>query len=436
MTALLQACCLPRRAFVVAAMAGMLAMFSSCRSEKDFSERAAELERSVVRLISIPAAGSDYSSGSGFVINSAGQVITNCHVADGAAGGMIYLLHARPDRIEVYPTRVVARDPGRDLAVLEAKGLKAPALPIAGDTLPKTSLVRSAGFPAWVDNRDDILRLLNRLQAKGDEDIDDPGELASLLSVRFTTGTVSDIRLDEWGVGLMSRARVIDHDAEIFPGSSGGPLFNDQGEVVGVNTMVRMTDSGKIGRASHATEIAAFLKMHDIRYNSRSSFPGFGILLLPGGLMVIFLGSWQWRIWRQRRALPAPSRKPSLELHVSPVRRSAPPRMGRIWSLRGDAERGRPFELLLHESDFAARSGVLQLGRESGHADVELPSDSIGRRHALLILSQQGVMIEDCGSINGTLVNGERLTPGERRGPLRDGTLLGFGGLDLIFAHA
>ncbi len=431
MTALLQA------RWFAAMLAGVALVLSSCRSEKAFSERSAELEKSMVRLISIPGTGSDYSSGSGFVINSAGQVITNCHVADGAAGGMIYLLHDRPDRIEVYPTRLVARDPGRDLAVLEAKGLKAPALRIAGDTLPKTSLVRSAGFPAWVDNRDDILRLLNRLQTTGGEDIEVPGELASLLSVRFTTGTVNDIRVDQWGERMLGRARVIDHDAEIFPGSSGGPLFNEQGEVVGVNTMVRMTDSGKVGRASHATEIVAFLKGHDIRFNSHSAFPGFGILLLPGGLMVIFLGLWQWRIWRQRRAPLVPASKPRLKLRVSPAGRSGPPRRrGRIWTLRGDAGRTGAIELRLHESDFVARSGVIQLGRESGNADITLPSDSIGRRHALLILSQEGVMIEDCGSINGTLVNGERLTAGERRGPLQDGTLLGFGGLDLVFAHA
>jgi hypothetical protein len=431
------------RRFCVVAMAGLAAALSSCRSEKTFSERTPDLEKSVVRLVAITPQGHEYSTGSAFVINGAGQVITNCHVADVvSAGRSIYLLRGRSNNIEVYPTRLVARDPGRDLAVLEAKGLKAPALAIAGDTPPKAGSVHSAGFPGWVDNRGDISRLITRLQAMGDKDIEDAEEFESLVSVRFTTGSVSDVRIEDWGEGMVSRAKVIDHDADISGGNSGGPLFNEQGEVVGVNTMVRVADGTKTCRASHSSEILAFLMAHDIRHGSRSSFPGLGIFVLPGGLMVIFLGAWQWRIWKQRRPRPlhaAPlvvGAKPILQLRVSAPRHREAPRLGRIWALRGEGGPSEPFEFLLHESDFAARSGVIQLGRESGHADIELPSDSIGRRHALLILSQQGVMIEDCGSINGTLVNGERLSPGERRGPLKDGTLLGFGGLDLVFAHA
>lgn len=433
--ALLLARRLLRCAGIVAAI-----LLSSCRSEKPFSERTSELEKSIVRLVSVSPQGSQYSTGSAFVINGKGQVITNCHVADVVAVGRVtYLIRGHHDRIEVYPTRVVARDPGRDLAVLEATGFKAPALAISGESPPKAGSVRAAGFPAWADNHRGIARLIGQLQATGDEDIENAEDLASLASVRFTTGTVSDIRIEDWGEGMVSQAKVIDHDADISGGNSGGPLFDERGEVIGVNTMVRIGDGKKTCRASHSSELIAFLKAHDIRYHSPSSFPGLGVFVLPGALMVAFLGAWQWRIWKQRRAMPLPlaSKKPSLQLHVAPARNTNPPRLGRIWSLRGEGERDDvPFEFLLHESDFAARAGVIQLGREAGHADIELPSDSIGRRHALLILSQQGVMIEDCGSINGTVVDGERLSPGERRGPLKDGTQLGFGGLHLVFAHA
>jgi pSer/pThr/pTyr-binding forkhead associated (FHA) protein len=58
--------------------------------------------------------------------------------------------------------------------------------------------------------------------------------------------------------------------------------------------------------------------------------------------------------------------------------------------------------------------GELVVGRRTG-ADVLIPDPYVSGRHALLIVHGNEIAVEDLGSTNGTIINGERLPPGERR---------------------
>lgn len=75
------------------------------------------------------------------------------------------------------------------------------------------------------------------------------------------------------------------------------------------------------------------------------------------------------------------------------------------------------------------RDGVLTIGRRP-ECDLALPSPLVSREHARLHCGQEGVDIEDLGSVNGTYVNGRRI---QGRGRLTQGDRVGIGGFSFLF---
>ena len=149
-------------------------------------------------------------SGSGTILSPDGIVLTNNHVVEGATGIELALTDARK-----IPARVLGRDPDTDIAVLRAE---------TNDRLPAA-------------------RLGNSKKVR-------PGQIAIAIGNPFgfestvTAGIVS-------AVGRSLRAQngrligdVIQTDAALNPGNSGGPLVNSRAEVVGVNTAVIMGAQG------------------------------------------------------------------------------------------------------------------------------------------------------------------------------------------------
>lgn len=168
------------------------------------------------------------SRGSGFVVDaSARWVVTNAHVASGAEGGR---LRVRLGDGRVLAARLVAYDPGRDLAVLEVPELDVRAMPLAdSDYVQVGQTVLAYGSPYGLDGT-------------------------------LTQGIVSARRDMPTAGGALMRS-VIQTDAPINPGNSGGPLVNARGEVIGVNTSIvsRSGASAGIGFAVPANEVRALL---------------------------------------------------------------------------------------------------------------------------------------------------------------------------------
>lgn len=142
------------------------------------------------------------STGSGVIVSSDGRVLTNHHVVGGASRTTVTLHDKRR-----YSARVVARDPRTDVAVLQIEA--------------------EGPFP-WV--------------AFGDSDAVRVGEWVVAVGHPFdfqfsvTSGIVS-----ARGRRNLSRDEIQDYiqtDAAVNPGSSGGPLFNLRGELVGINTAI------------------------------------------------------------------------------------------------------------------------------------------------------------------------------------------------------
>ena len=149
-------------------------------------------------------------SGSGVIISSDGLILTNSHVVQGASRAKL----TTPDQL-TFEARVIGDDPHTDLALLHAHAHA--KLPVArlGDskTLKPGHLVIAIGNPL------------------GFESTVTAGVVSALgRSLRARSGRLID--------------DVIQTDAALNPGNSGGPLVNSRGDVVGINTAVIMGAQG------------------------------------------------------------------------------------------------------------------------------------------------------------------------------------------------
>ncbi len=191
-------------------------------SPPDFTAVATAAESAVVHVQSylsrprdLPSSGdrgpTDEAMGSGFVLGADGWIVTNSHVVSG--GEAIYVhLKGRG----WLPARVAGTDPVIDIAVLKVDANGLATLPV-GD-------VRGLRLGAWV-------------LAVGS-----PYRLAR----SFTAGIVSGLERSDVGTPNPFED-FIQHDASVNVGSSGGPLLDAAGRVVGVNTAILSRTVGNQG---------------------------------------------------------------------------------------------------------------------------------------------------------------------------------------------
>lgn len=148
--------------------------------------------------------------GSGFIIDKSGYIVTNNHVVDGATKITVKL----PDGRE-FKAKLIGTDPATDIALIKIKSPK--ALPIVefGDD-------RQARVGDWVIA------------------VGNPFGLSNTV----TAGIISSIGRN---VGNGAYTDYIQIDAPINRGNSGGPTFNIQGKVIGMNTMIYSPSGGSVG---------------------------------------------------------------------------------------------------------------------------------------------------------------------------------------------
>ena len=153
-------------------------------------------------------------TGSGFVIDTEGHVITNNHVVEGADRIVVTL----DDETSVEAT-LVGTDPSNDVAVLK---IDVPAEKLQPVKLGTSSNLRVGQTAIAIGN---------------------PFRLDRTL----TTGVISSLGRPLDSGGDRPIYDVIQTDAAINPGNSGGPLLNTAGEVIGVNTAIVSPSGGSIG---------------------------------------------------------------------------------------------------------------------------------------------------------------------------------------------
>jgi S1-C subfamily serine protease len=151
------------------------------------------------------------STGSGFFISSSGFILTNKHVvADELAGYAVSF-----DGETEVDAQVLYRDPTTDLAIVK----------IAGQDFPALSL----DLENPVDLGDQVVSIGNAL-----------GEFTDSVSSGRVLGLSGKVYIGTDPETAVVMQDLIETTARLYPGDSGGPLLNERGEVVGVNTAISL----------------------------------------------------------------------------------------------------------------------------------------------------------------------------------------------------
>ncbi len=161
--------------------------------------------------------GSGTATGSGFLIDKEGHVVTNNHVVEGAQDITVKL----GDSETAYDATVVGNDASTDLALLK---IDAPS-----DQLSPLEI----GDSDKLEVGDPVVAIGNPFG----------------LNSTVTTGIVSALQREIQSTNGYSISEVVQTDAAINPGNSGGPLLNTEGQVIGVNSQIATggNGSGNVG---------------------------------------------------------------------------------------------------------------------------------------------------------------------------------------------
>ena len=200
-----------------------------------------------MRALEVPA-----GSGTGFIWDDQGHVVTNYHVVDTGRSRGSYSVTLFSQK--TYDAQFLGGDPNKDIAVLKLVGCDEPLTPIrvlpSGQTLEVGQTAIAIGNPFGLDHT-------------------------------LTTGVVSALGREVQGYGGVTIRDMIQTDASINPGNSGGPLLDSGGNLIGMNTMIfsKTGSSAGIGFAVPVSTVRRVVPQ--IVAKGRVEHPGIGIEPLP-----------------------------------------------------------------------------------------------------------------------------------------------------------
>ena len=183
--------------------------------------------------------------GSGFIIEESGIIVTNNHVIEGA-DEITVIMHDQ----EEFKATLLGRDPKADLAVLKI--------------LPGKTLLKAVNW-----GNSDLMRV-------GDWSIAIGNPLG--LGGTVTAGIISAISRD---IGNGPYVKFLQTDASINRGNSGGPLFNVEGEVIGINSAIISQSGGSIGLGFAIPSTSAQKIVNQLKEFGRTKRGWLGVQITP-----------------------------------------------------------------------------------------------------------------------------------------------------------
>ena len=202
----------------------LAATSAPAKPAEEAADPFAAAKKSVVTVIAKLAFDKGFATGTGFFVTSSGKLVTNFHVVKRTDYQQILM----PGSKKPIDARILATDEEHDLALLQA--MVDPPVPVAplaaGAVLKMGDPVFALGSPA-----------------------------GPVLEMSLSRGIVSSDKPRQFG-----DVALIQHDAAINPGNSGGPLLDQQGRVVGVNTL-RIKETQGLNFAIPVDQVKDFLAL-------------------------------------------------------------------------------------------------------------------------------------------------------------------------------
>ena len=376
-------------------------------------------DRSVVRVLNLEAKGDSLyivGMGSGVLIDDDGHVLTNEHVVEGSDEVYVQWKQGSGTGRDAR-AKVVRRDKSIDLALLRVEGIDAAPMPFAYGTPGKGSEVYAVGFPGAAD--------LN---------LQDPFDDAHkrYVEATVTQGIVSRLLTRE--LPDHPDIPLVQHSAVTSSRSSGGALINTCGELIGISAMTGIDSSAqgdivkvsgfsfaiqgptvaefaRRGGASPAVanrscsaetstlpasmssnQAAASTTTSAGNITPRTWITAMTLLVLSGAIGTVGLVIY-------RRNLQTPARDHANHPPATPTVRS--------WEIMGRTEAGAVVRSVVIEGRHDAQRPLV-IGREAG-AGLVIDDAAISRRHAKLYVESGRLWCADLGSVNGTILDGQRL---------------------------
>ncbi len=418
-------------------------------------------------------------SGSGFVINNDGYVVTNNHVV--ANSTTLIIPDGSYERLR--KATIIWADPNVDLAVIKVEGLNRPPVPLAIPEPKKGSPVFAVGFPGLGDGFESVVRRKPSLEST---------VTSGVIGKVFNGG--HDARRQE------TIRRMVQHSAEINPGNSGGPLFNACNQVVAINTygkkaFLRIKRDPRTGKpiaigsvpagifaGSHVSVLIKNLKARNIAYTPATEicrYAGGGTTIIKkGGIppemylylaaaflvgaagFVLALRKPRERIVKvvetysqmlrrkggsdRRPAVPAPSTATPVPPPVdkpTPVARGgggpkprpeAKPSVGDAgWLLSGFDRKGHSVQIVVTDSELKRSPRGRVIGRKVSLVHHVIADRTVSRRHARVVPLGQGIGIVDLNSTHGTMVGDSAIKPYAEPKAVKVGDEIKIGGVTL-----
>lgn len=360
------------------------------------SAPVAAMRASVVRIV-CGLSGTGVVTGSGFAVGTGREFATNWHVVENSRFGWeVAVLDEQGDWV---PCEIVDTNVEKDLAILRVQGnFSRPAVLFADvKDIEIGEDVFALGFPGASD-------IAEESYAKGQE------------GITVTKGILSR-SIESGGIHYFQT------DAAVNPGNSGGPLYNESGEVIGINAAKAFrTDEGQLSEgiawAIRADELFPLLRINGIAFRTAG-----GVLKPaaaepnpspPGGH---YFGAWPRMVWVVGGVLGILA----LVLIFALLRRRS--RRGPAAVLMGATGTFTGRSIPLVSNPFIA-------GRDPARCALVFPDGlhEISREHFTILYDSvaRAYWLIDT-STNGTSLDGARLVRGSRA-PLRGGALISLAG--------